>query len=109
MIVIREHQDENPVHICHLVESGVGQIAAIGIDERFLAWVFVAPGMLENDRARALVRWALELVGPEAWIAIQTASDAEQKFYEDAGLAIVETFGDDQEATMRLHLALTAA
>jgi hypothetical protein len=81
----------------------------VGIDENNLAWFYIAPEYQDREISQKLVRWALDLIGPEAWAVIQTNGSTDHALFTEAGLRIVESFENeaDHAAGISVHIAQT--
>jgi hypothetical protein len=118
MHIIREHKEEDPGRICHIthlsgLEVSVPQDdALVGIDEDFLAWLYIAPGYEESERGRQFLDLARQLLGSHAWavVTIATAGPGEDEdVLETVGLEVVESYKNTAPASagVSVHLART--
>jgi len=79
------------------------------IDDGDLAWMYLDPDYQASARGQRLLAWVAELLGPAAWVVIQTSSDQERVLYEQAGFRVVThvDVSANQNAPVRMHLART--
>jgi hypothetical protein len=118
MRIIREHKEEDPGRICHITQGQNSRIVApqedalIGIDEDFLAWLYIAPGYEESERGRGLLDLARQWLGPDAWAVVMMAqvhTEQDQNILEAMGLEVIESYENAAPASagISVHLART--
>ncbi len=116
MYIIREHAEENPSRICHICTGqDVRNIASqsdalVGIDEEFLAWLYIAPGYEESEQSRQLLELARRLIGPDAWAVVSLGrGDAEQNedILTSMGLQVIESYENTAPASDGISVHLT--
>ena len=118
MHIIREHKEEDPGRICHIAhlqnpEVSVRQDdALVGIDEDFLAWLYIAPGYEESERGRQFLDLARQLLGAHACAVVTIAkagAGEDEDVLETVGLEVVESYENKAPAPsgLSVHLART--
>jgi hypothetical protein len=116
MHIIREHEEENPARICHIYQGhDIGNVASqrdalVGIDEDFLAWLYIAPGYEDSETSRRLLELARGLIGPDAWAVVSLGhGDAEQDadILTAMGLQVIESYENSAPAAGGISVHLT--
>jgi len=101
MKIIREHDNESPERICHVLKVAPysGDVAQedviVAIDEEYLAWFYVAPGEPLSQTSLEMLAFARELIGCGAWVVLQAHNDTSQPLLNGIGLRIVESYHDE--------------
>ncbi|MGC9468054.1 MAG: hypothetical protein ACP5HS_05655 [Anaerolineae bacterium] len=101
MIIIREHEDESVDRICHIHQSMEQRGATLeehrlyGIDEAFLAWIYVAPGYEGRESTQRLLALARSLIGANAWAVVQAAEAVNDALCREFGFRVVEIYRSD--------------
>lgn len=102
MIIIREHEQESLDTICYVHNLDEPLVCDetrgtdIGVDERLLAWFYIAPGWERDETSRRLVRLAVRWLGPRAWAVILASARDSKALLEAEGLEVIARF--DSEA-----------
>jgi ribosomal protein S18 acetylase RimI-like enzyme len=114
--LFREHNDESLHTICYIhqpdgddVLPDSGSADFVGIDENYLAWLYVDPEYQNREISRRLLKLAVGLIGPGAWVVVSTDGRQAEALFKSQGLRFVETFESDagSEPCIGVHLALT--
>lgn len=105
MILICEQDETTLERTCQICEAELKaselsrERTSVGIDENDLAWFYIAPGYENKTMSRAVLAFARDLIGPNAWAVVQ-ASDAEShRLCSDLGLHIVASYANQAEAS----------
>ncbi len=67
-------------------------IGFVGIDGTYLSWLYVDPSYYRRGIGRALLRFAVGVIGPHAWTVVLAENIRARRLYESEGFVIVRTF-----------------
>lgn len=112
MLIIREHDGEEMDRICHVTRhtnTGMpvpAEPELVGIDEDYLAWIYIAPGYEDAETSRKLLHLARTLIGPDTWAVVQAGSALNRELLEAMGLSIVESYENQASAPSGINVHL---
>ncbi|TLD72538.1 GNAT family N-acetyltransferase [Phragmitibacter flavus] len=66
-------------------------VGFVGIDGAYLSWLYVDPSYYRRGIGRALLRFAVNLIGPYAWTVVLADNFRARSLYESEGFVIVRT------------------
>ena len=67
-------------------------VGFVGVDETYLAWLYVDPPYYGQGIGRRLLRLGIELIGPEVWTVALAGNIRARHLYETEGFQVVRTF-----------------
>ncbi|MBN1247018.1 MAG: hypothetical protein JXC32_05130 [Anaerolineae bacterium] len=117
MILICERDAQTLERICEICDIAPGytesarEMMPMGIDERNLAWFYVAPGYENETTSRQLLAFARDLIGPNAWAVVQASDAAGRRLCSELGLKIVASYANQAEepSGISVHVVTTGA
>lgn len=66
-------------------------VGFVGIDGTYLSWLYVDPTYYRRGIGRALLRFAVNVIGPHAWTVVLAENVRARRLYESEGFVIVRT------------------
>jgi len=66
-------------------------VGFVGIDGTYLSWLYVNPSHYRHGIGRALLRFAVGVIGPHAWTVVLAENVRARRLYESEGFVIVRT------------------
>jgi ribosomal protein S18 acetylase RimI-like enzyme len=66
-------------------------VGFVGIDGAYLSWLYVDPSHYRRGIGRALLRFAVSLIGLQAWTVVLAGNVSARRLYESEGFLIVRT------------------
>lgn len=66
-------------------------VGFVGIDGTYLSWLYVDPTYYRRGIGRALLRFAINIMGPHAWTVVLAENVRAGKLYESEGFVVVRT------------------
>jgi ribosomal protein S18 acetylase RimI-like enzyme len=86
-------------------------VGFVGVDGKFVSWLYVDPDFYGRGIGRRLLRLAIRLIGSDAWTVALAGNTRAQRLYESEGFRVVETFEGDNAGypCMCLKLAIPAS
>ncbi len=71
---------------------GEKTVGFVGIDGTCLSWLYVDPCCCGRGIGRALLRFAVHAIGPQAWTVVLAGNSRARRLYEREGFVTVRTF-----------------
>lgn len=69
-----------------------GQIVGfVGVDGTYLSWLYVDPAYYGRGIGRQMLRFAVELMGPEGWTVTLAGNTRARRLYESEGFQVIRT------------------
>jgi ribosomal protein S18 acetylase RimI-like enzyme len=72
--------------------QGADIVGFVGVDETYLSWLYVDPGFYGRGIGRQLLRWGVQLIGPQAWTVVLSGNTRARRLYESEGFQVSRTF-----------------
>lgn len=66
-------------------------VGFVGIDDGYLSWLYVDPNYYRRGIGRALLRFAVSVIGPHAWTVVLAENVRARRLYESEGFVVVRT------------------
>lgn len=66
-------------------------VGFVGIDGTYLSWLYVDPTYYRRGIGRALLRFAVSIIGPHAWTVVLAENVRARRLYESEGFVVVRT------------------
>ncbi len=70
-------------------------VGFVGVDEKYLAWLYVDPDYYGQGIGRRLLRLALGRIGPGAWTIVLAGNERTRHLYESEGFREARRFESD--------------
>jgi len=66
-------------------------VGFVGVDGAYLSWLYVDPSHYRRGIGRALLRFAVGIIGPHAWTVVLAENVRARRLYESEGFVVVRT------------------
>lgn len=66
-------------------------VGFVGVDGTYLSWLYVDPAYYGQGIGRQLLRWGVDLMGPQAWTVVLMGNTRARRLYEKEGFRVVRT------------------
>ena len=70
-------------------------VGFVGVDDKYLAWLYVDPAQYGKGIGRELLRIGLEQIGERAWTIVLDGNRKAMKLYESEGFREVKRFAGE--------------
>jgi len=70
-------------------------VGFVGVDDKYLAWLYVDPAQYGKGIGRELLRIGLEQIGERAWTIVLDGNRKAMKLYESEGFREVKRFASE--------------
>ena len=70
-------------------------VGFVGVDDKYLAWLYVDPAQYGKGIGRELLRISLEQIGERAWTIVLDGNRKAMKLYESEGFREVRRFAGE--------------
>ena len=112
-VPLAEDPEAEDIHRCRKFVACEGKrvVGFVGMDESYLAWLYVDPEYYGRGIGRRLLRLAIRLIGSEAWTIVLDGNVRARSLYESEGFRVVRTFESENAGypCTCVRLALTTA
>ena len=115
MILLCRHDEGTQGRAYRVCESvrrnleSTRETSPVSIEERDLAWFYVAPGSEDDKTSRDILAWARGLLGPRAWAVMQVSDSASHRLCRELQLKIATSYRNDvdEPSALSVHVVTT--
>ena len=75
--------------------DGERVVGFVGVDGKYLAWLYIAPAYYHQGIGRRLLQKGIEVIGSDAWTIVLDGNKNAIKLYESEGLIEARRFESD--------------